>query len=149
MGYNVLSDEERKAHPNQLAALLPTQWKPGQSGNPNGARAHNKELKRLRNLTTEQVIELGSFLLDHNIIELQAIVNDAVNNPDSEHTSLKIWIAKIVLTAGKKGDAKALDLLLNRIIGKVPDKLNIGDVNSPRVIVGLPGKDPIIEVDTD
>ena len=113
-------------------------FKPGESGNPEGGRRHNPDLRRLKKLTTEEVLEIGSFLLSNNIAKLQAMTDDAIQNPRSRHSSLKIWIARVVLQGSKKGDAKALELVLNRLIGKVPDKMEFPNLNKPQVIITLP-----------
>lgn len=126
-------------HPNSLANLKP--FAPGVTGNPQGK--NNQELLKLRRLSSEEIIELGTFLLDNNISELQKMVDDALNNPNSHHSSLKIWIARIVLQSSKKGDAKALDIVLNRIVGKVADTIKWEGKNAPQVIVGLPEKEVI------
>lgn len=71
-------------------------------------------------------------------MELRRMVEDALNNPESEHSALKIWIARIVLESSKRGNAKALDILLDRIVGKVPAKMELNLPNAPQVVITLP-----------
>lgn len=129
--------DERGKNPKSLAALVTTQWKPGQSGNPTGIN-QDPQVRKIKKLTTEEVVEVGSLLLSKNIVALQHMVEDALVNPDSEHSSLKVWIARVVLQGGKKGDARALESVLNRLIGKVADKMIVDGINAPQVIVEMP-----------
>lgn len=91
----------------------------GQSGNPRGAAAHNKELKQLRRLTNDEIASVGSLIMDRNLNGLKEIVN----NPDS--SVLRTWMAMIAIKATQKGDAQALNVLLDRIAGKVKDSLQL------------------------
>lgn len=136
-------DEKSKRARPHLAAY---RWKKGFAPNPTGIN-QDPEIKKLKRLTTKELVELGSFLLDNNIYKLQEMAEEAIKNPDSEHSSLKIWIARIILKSSQKGDARALDTLLNRIVGKVPDRVKVEDDNSPQVIVYIPdnGRTKVVE----
>lgn len=105
--------------------LRPYQFKKGQSGNPSGGKAHNKEIKLIKRLTNIEVAELGALILQKNITALRDIAEDAKNNPDSKHSSLKSIMAMIAVKAFAKGDAHSLDAILNRTAGKVPDKIHL------------------------
>lgn len=94
------------------------QWKPGQSGNPEGARRHDPIKRRIKKLTTEELENiLNSILLAHPN-EINAVSQE---NP----TILKTWVASIVTKAVKNGDSGFLLLLLDRLVGKVTDKLKV------------------------
>jgi hypothetical protein len=139
--------DERVIHPNSLKNLEKGRFKPGEVSNPEGGRAVNPEMRKIRKLTTEEVVEVGSFLLSNNILALQRMTEDALANPDSEHSALKIWIARVVLTGSRKGDAYALEVVLNRLIGKVAEKMNFEGLNLPQVIVSLPSNGREIKTD--
>lgn len=127
-------------HPNSLKAIEATKWKPGEVPNPTGIN-QDPRLKKIKKLTTEEVVEVGSFILSNNIVALQKIADDAITNPDSEHSALKVWIARVVVAGAKKGDAKALESVLDRLIGKVAQKMDLsglGGENGPRIIIELP-----------
>lgn len=91
----------------------------GEIRNPEGGRAHNKELKAVKKLTNIEVHEVMDLVLKNG---LQA-VNDIANDPNS--STLKIWIASIVDKGIKKGDPAALNILLDRTIGKVKETLTV------------------------
>lgn len=93
-------------------------FKPGQSGNPRGAAAHNQDMKRLRILTKGEVAEVGTMILEGNRDALQAVLTD------TSVSTLKLWFASVALKAINKGDMNSLDVLLNRIIGKVKDEID-------------------------
>lgn len=114
------------------------QFKKGQSGNPLGARLHNPELRAIKRLTRAEVAEIGTLIVSKNITKLKAIVKDAQKNPDSAHSALKVWIAMVALKGMTKGDAHAMDVLLNRLVGKVKDEIELtGKEGGPiRQLVG-------------
>lgn len=101
--------------------LIP--YKPGQSGNPEGGRRHNKELRALRKMTKEQVAEIGELILKGNIKKLQAIVDSAGKMGKKNKSVLITWFAAVAIKAIAKGDARSLDIVLSRIIGKVPESI--------------------------
>lgn len=93
-------------------------FKPGNNMNPLGASAHNKDLKQVRRLTKEQVAEIGSLILEGNLEKLQAI------KEQKSASVLKVWFASVAVKAISKGDAHALTVILDRIVGKVKDELH-------------------------
>lgn len=99
----------------QLANLRPIQK--GEVRNPLGARAHNKELKKIRSLTVEEVARVGELILQNDLTALEALRD----KPGS--SVLTVWICAIAVKAIRKGDAMALNALLDRFIGKVPNQV--------------------------
>lgn len=107
----------------------------GVSGNPLGGKMHNKELKAIRRLTAVEVAEIGGMILQNNLAALKAIAKD----PDA--SVLKTMIASVAVKTIEKGDAHALDKLLDRLIGKVRDEIKVTSVGNPLVtaqVVVLP-----------
>jgi hypothetical protein len=88
-----------------------------------GAGHHNADLKKIRKLTHEQVAEMGSVLLDGTDGALLAIQE----NPES--STLKKWIASIITIGIERGDSRALDVLLDRLIGKVKEEIEVTGVD--------------------
>lgn len=127
-----------KPTPKQLANLTPI--KKGQVLNPLGGAAHSPAVKLIRRLTAAEVAELGTLLLTRNIEKLRDIDFDADNNPDSKHSALKAMIAKSCIVAYRKGDFGTVDAILNRLIGKVKEKV---ELTTP----GLPGAEELTEED--
>lgn len=124
-----------------MAKLLPpkhSRFKPGQSGNPLGGKLHNPELRAIKRLTAHEVAEIGTLIISKNLTKLRAIVKDAKDNPDSKHSGLKSWIAMVAIKGISKGDAHALDVLLNRLVGKVKERIELtGEDGGPvRQLVG-------------
>lgn len=121
-------------------------FKKGVSGNPLGGKLHNPELRAIKRLTSAEVAEIGTLIVSKNAKKLKDIITDAMGdkskgisaNPDSKHSSLKVWIATVALKGITKGDAHALDVLLNRITGRVKEKIELtGEEGGPiRQIVG-------------
>lgn len=123
---------EKKKYPN----LTPI--KKGQVLNPEGGRAHNPMLKAIKRLTAAEVAEIGTLILSKNVTGLKTILNSAKNDPEAKASVLKTWIASVALRGIAKGDAHALDLLLNRLIGKTADRIKISDPSGGpiRAIIG-------------
>lgn len=126
----------RKTRPGakELANLRP--YKKGQSGNPSGIN-EPKELRQVRMLTKKELAEVGNVIIHHNLDTLK-------NMPDDPTTSvLQAMVAAVAARVIQKGDMNALDLLLNRIVGKVREEVkHSGEIINPhpetRVVVMLP-----------
>lgn len=131
----------------QLANLRPI--KKGEVRNPLGGKAHNPEKKKLKKLTEAQVVEIGTLVVAKNASALREIVADAIGskersaNPNSKHSALKVWMASVALKSIVKGDAHGVDIILNRIIGKPKQKIEVaGEDGGPvRSLVGQMSKD--------
>lgn len=107
------------ANPNPKPPPLHSRFKKGEVANPLGGRAHNPALKRLKNLTEDEMVEIGSMIVKGSIDELKAIGN----NPKAG--VLKMMMASVALNTIKKGDAHALEILLTRLIGKPKDRVEV------------------------
>lgn len=107
---------------------------PGQSGNPKGAAAHDQVKKKIKRLTSEELEKILNQILLADPKRLDEMTQE-------NSSTLKTWIASICVTGIKKGDPSALLSLLDRMIGKVSDKLKVTS-DSPseasKVIVYLP-----------
>lgn len=97
----------------------------GHSGNPLGSQLHDPELKKLKRLTSAEVAEVGTLILSKNLKALKDIVKDAMKNKDSQHSALKAWFAAIAVKAIETGNATSLDPLMNRITGKVKERIEL------------------------
>jgi len=105
--------------------------KPGEVRNPKG-RPKDKLGEAMRMLTAQSFAEMANLIVRGNIADLQAVINDK----DAE--VLKKVIATTVVNMMKKGDINALDTLLNRLVGKVKDKVEVNNTGGPQVIITLP-----------
>ncbi len=101
----------------QLKNLKPI--KKGEIRNPLGGRAHNPVMKAFKSLTEAEMMEIGTLVLKGSLTELKAIKNN------QENTSvLKAMLAGVAIRTIEKGDPTALDVLLNRLIGKVRENVH-------------------------
>lgn len=108
-------------------------WKPGQSGNPSGGRAHDPALKALKRMTKDELAKIGQLVLDGDYETLVELAGDR------SASVLAQMLASVCLRIINKGDHAALDTLLNRIVGKVKDELDVGGTGlAARVVVTLP-----------
>lgn len=92
-------------------------FKKGQSGNPLGAAMHDPQVRALKALTKEEMIEVGSLVVKGSVEQLKEIAKD----PNA--SALKCMIAAVAVRTISKGDPQALEVLLNRLIGKVKEEI--------------------------
>lgn len=116
-------------------------FRKGVSGNLEGGRKHNPEIKAIKRLTEAEMIEVGSLVLKGNIRELQLVLKDPTSSV------LKCMMAGVAIKTIQKGDPHALDVLLNRLIGKVKERVEVTGIDAPKVIVNLPANGREIDKD--
>lgn len=103
--------------------LKPHHFKKGVSGNPEGRPPLTPEQKALRNLTEAEMVEIGSLVVKGNIAELKKLMK----NPKT--TVLKAMMAAVAVKTIQSGNPSALDTLLNRLVGKVKDVVEVNSNN--------------------
>ncbi len=92
-------------------------FKKGQSGNPSGRARLPQEIRDAKRVTSEKFIALTSKYLNATKLELaDALKEDALPYLDR-------IVINVIQRAADGADLVRLDMLLNRIIGKVPDKI--------------------------
>lgn len=99
-------------------------FKKGQSGNPEGGRAHNPELRRIKRVTQAEVAEIGSLIVGKDLNALKQIVADAKSGA-KKHSALKLWMATVAIKGITSGDSHRLNALLDRVVGKVKEKIEL------------------------
>lgn len=99
------------------------QIKKGEVRNPLGAGAHDPMLKAVRRLSAAQVAEIGALVITSNLEGLKKIAE----NPNS--SALQVWMATIAIRGVKTGDAHRLDILLNRLVGRVKETIELSGEN--------------------
>lgn len=113
----------------QLENLRPA--KKGEIRNPHGARAHkNGRLKgNVKRLTALEVERIGALVLRHDLQGLKKLAQD------DTASVLMVWVASCAAKAIIRGDAQVLDVLLNRFIGKVKDRIQLTSKNNSTLTI--------------
>lgn len=120
-----------------MAKKLPPQFearkfKKGQSGNPNGRPKIDPHIKAMRQLTAEEFAEIANLIIKGSIAELRAIAKD------EKQSALRVMIAAVAVKTIQKGDMVALDVLLNRMVGKVKEQLQLTTEGTVSVNLTMP-----------
>lgn len=102
-----------------MAPPKKNQFKPGVSGNPAGRPPVPPAIHAIRRMTHAQVAEIGTVLLEGDLAAIEAITRDP------KASVLKVWIASLIVTSLNKGDASIFNAIMDRIVGKVRDRLKI------------------------
>lgn len=103
-------------------------WKKGDpSPNPGGRPKLSDAERKLRHSTKEQMKEVGDMIVNGSRVELVHILD----NPH-EYSELQYQIACALKVSSEKGDWFTVDKILDRLIGKVKDEI---DVSLPKPTV--------------
>lgn len=112
-------------------------FKAGKSGNPGGM---TKEQAKVRHLTRETLKDLMNTLSSATYEDLQRMLD----SPGT--TALTMMVVKGILTAIETGDVRQREGILERLVGKVKDEV---DVNvKPTVIKRLDGSQVVLGMKT-
>lgn len=111
----------------QLKNLKPA--KKGEIRNPEGGRTHNPLTKALKKLTIETYREVIELALTSNIKALKEIAE----HPKTP--AVQVGVAFALIGAVKKGDWEVLEKIASRIVGKIPDQLNVVSQNHVAVAI--------------
>ena len=108
---------KKKMTEAQLRNLKPA--KKGEIRNPEGGRTHNP----IRRLTIEVLREIIELALTGNIEALK----EMAENPKTP--VIQVGVAFSLMNAVKKGDWDTQEKIISRILGKLPDQLNVVSQN--------------------
>ena len=105
-------------------------WKPGESGNPNGRPPLPPELRKARAYNRVYVQEKLTEMMELGVEDLQKIVKDPKTKV------IDAMVASVALYGIKKGDQARLNFLMERTIGKVPQPLeHSGNDGAPMELI--------------
>lgn len=93
-------------------------FKKGQSGNPNG-RGPNILNNAMQKLTREELEDIANVIIKGKREDLKKVLED------KNSSVIKLMFASSVMRIMKEGDTDGLDKILNRLIGKVKDTLDV------------------------
>lgn len=121
------------------------QFKPGQSGNPNGRPKLPERLRGVRKLTDEEVQVTFSLYARMIVAEVRKIA-------ECEQTPMfDAWIARGMIEGHKRGDFSNMAVLLDRCIGRVRQAMeDMGHTDSvQREILNLIPKEKLVALLTE
>jgi hypothetical protein len=111
-----------------------TQFKKGESGNPAGKPPLDPKIKELKKLTAVELEEMINGLLSANEEELNNIDASA-----SEPYIRRIMV-RILQRTYETGSMQQLDMILNRLIGKVKEHIQ-HTIVQPKILVRRDGSE--------
>lgn len=95
----------------------PHAFKPGQSGNPSGRPKLPEDIKKSRRMNQIEVARILNRFVNLSLDELKA----EMNNPETR--AMELMIGKVMIKAMTDGDHTRFNFILDRMIGKVTDKV--------------------------
>lgn len=105
-------------------------FKKGQSGNPSGRPKLPEDVVEGRKLNKIEVARIFNRLINMPATELK----DVLTNPDTK--AMELIVGKIIAEGIKHGDAARLNFILDRMIGKVVDKVELsGEIKNEVTVV--------------
>ncbi len=124
--------EKKKPKKGNPQNLRPA-WKKGQSGNPNGGKLHNPEIKKLKNLTEAELIEVGNLII-------QGTYEDLVMRAKAPNATVLTMMSCAIAQKAIKGDTNAYNAVLDRFVGKVKERseVNATVTGKATVMVTMP-----------
>lgn len=99
------------------------QFKPGQSGNPSGFPKMDPRSRVIKELTLAAYRNCVDLVCTGNIAALEAMKNDATI------PAIQMAVAAALATAMRTGDYDTIEKIVSRVIGKIPEEININSTN--------------------
>ena len=116
----------------------PHAFKPGVSGNPSGRPKVLKDIAEARKQNSNSVARILNRFMNMDFDELKKLMQDPATQ------TLELMIGRVIVESIKTGDQTRLNFILDRMIGKVVDKMEI-KVPKPTMVKILDG--PAIMLD--
>jgi len=96
-----------------------SKWKPGQSGNPSGSSAISRQIATLKKFNKVEAERVLSKFLNWPVDQLIEFIQDKSNQV------LETLVARVLLEAIRKGDHSRAEWVLQRLIGKVKEEIEM------------------------
>lgn len=106
-------------------------FKKGEVHNPKGAAAHDPIKRIIKKLTVPQLEEVIGLVL---FSPPEKLKEEAEKDP----TILKTWIAAAAMTGIKKGDLTHLTSLIDRVVGRVKERIEVSGNMNAQVVLTMP-----------
>lgn len=113
--------------PRTTKHLESTKWKKGQSGNLEGARAHNPVMKALKNISRKEFSEIIEVALKYDVTTLQKYAEDKTLS------TIQMGVVRALTKAALKGEWSVFKDIVEQLVGKNPDVVNVTTVNTTTV----------------
>ena len=113
---------------------LHTRIKKGETKNPNGRYAGNTIKNALARLTLDTYRDVINVVIGGDLASLKAMVTD----PKS--TALQVGIATSFIKAIQRGDYAVIERIAERIVGKIPERVQVQSVNEHNTTVSFDEK---------
>lgn len=104
------------------------QWKPGETGNPGGRPKLPEDIKAAKKLNKIELERLLNLYLTLSSEEISERMTDRTT------PALEKMVGSIIQKAVDQGDQQRLTFLLDRLVGKVKDELDITVIPRPVII---------------
>lgn len=104
-------------------AMKAKQFKKGQSGNPLGGQLHNPIIKAMKQITEKALAET----IEKIMISPKQAVKDMLD--DASLSLAQRIVIKAAIKAESDGSFHSFNTILERVLGKVPDKVEIESPN--------------------
>jgi hypothetical protein len=106
-----------------------TRIKKGERRNPLGGKLHNPAIRALKNLTIATYREVIELALTSNIEALKRVAE----NPNTP--AVQVGVATALIKAIAKGDWNIVNAIAERIVGKIPDKVEVTNKVESNVVI--------------
>lgn len=115
------------------------QFKPGQSGNPKGSLP-NPITRALKALTVETYREVIELVLTGNLDALQVMIKDP------KTPAIQVGVATAFVKAIQNGDYAVIERIAERIVGKIPDVVNVTTTNKTALAIGQASEATVADI---
>jgi hypothetical protein len=93
-------------------------FQPGNNANPIGALAHNQEMKAIKHMSSEELANIMKAVLSANTDDYEVMAK-------APGSIFKKMLCSVIDKIIERGDAAAMNALLDRILGKIKESVDV------------------------